>query len=799
MKHYTVLLLLFAFSLLTSPLRAMGEWDIHSTTPYTTRLQSLGERLYTISGSSLCSYSVDSLDYEIQQLNRINGLSGSSVQFILTVPEAERMAIAYADGNLDILSPDGTIANIPDLANKAMAGDKSLLSLNYSGKDLFICGGFGIIIVDAEQEMITQSYLTPYAIQFSFAWGDRLYRYSSTQGLESGLLSKNLSDNVNWNVVNQNQFTKALCFKIGEEERCWLLGANGHLYQLNEEHLISEISSNVYKDFFLVENRIFLTTDYNTLYVADPLTLDFTPNTDNPFYRGTEFTPSHESGKFYMLLNQKTIFRMTNGKYLPSEHIDFICDFENTLEPEGIGTFYLGEMQLIPNGLVGISRRSYISGYNQANSLTGVLTTIDFETDYISNVTMLDVVGNLSYNQNFQGLTGLAIDPLHEQRYAISTGLHGVYIIDHDTLLCRYDDLNTQGGIEAFSDSYQSTRTSSVAYDEEGNLFVANSMQDTILRCLTTDGYWIKYPNPGMAQVADARRILISRHDPYGFKWVLNDYGYQKSKVGIYYDQGKPSMVSSSAYQTAWFSTLVDQDGNEYIPYYIYDLVEDLNGKIWVLTNLGPFVIEDTKATFEFAQKNPGKGKVRRVKIPRNDGTNLADYLMQSTICSAMVVDNFNRKWIGTSGAGLYLLSEDCITEIEHFSTGNSPLLSDNILNLCYNPESGILYISCEGGVLTYQTDAIEGEDDFSSLHCYPNPVRPEYSGELRIMGLMNDSQVSITAANGDLIFQTQSQGATATWDLRMPSGARVKPGIYLIHGVDEEGKNGKICKVLVL
>ena len=110
-----------------------------------------------------------------------------------------------------------------------------------------------------------------------------------------------------------------------------------------------------------------------------------------------------------------------------------------------------------------------------------------------------------------------------------------------------------------------------------------------------------------------------------------------------------------------------------------------------------------------------------------------------------------------------------------------------------------MLYISCESGILTYQTDAWQGEADFSNLYCYPNPVRPEYSGDLRIMGLMADSYVTITDVSGNLIMRTRSIGSSITWDLRDSDGQRIEPGIYMIHGVDSEGKKGKICKFLVL
>jgi hypothetical protein len=190
---------------------------------------------------------------------------------------------------------------------------------------------------------------------------------------------------------------------------------------------------------------------------------------------------------------------------------------------------------------------------------------------------------------------------------------------------------------------------------------------------------------------------------------------------------------------------------------------------------------------------------VRRIKIPRNDGTNLADYLLANVDTRCMAVDAANRKWVGTATSGLYLLSADGLTTIEHFTTENSPLFSDHILSLAMDRESGLLYISTSGGVLVYQSDAEAGREDFSSVYCYPNPVRPEYSGDLTISGLMDATQVRITDVNNNVVFAATSAGGSVKWDLCNRSGKRVPAGVYLIYGVDEAGKKGVVSKVLVV
>lgn len=163
------------------------------------------------------------------------------------------------------------------------------------------------------------------------------------------------------------------------------------------------------------------------------------------------------------------------------------------------------------------------------------------------------------------------------------------------------------------------------------------------------------------------------------------------------------------------------------------------------------------------------------------------------------MIDAANRKWIGTSENGLYVISANGLSQLEHFTIDNSPLPSDNILALAYDDLSGTVYISCEGGIVSYVTDAIKGADDYSQIKCYPNPVRSEYSGALHITGLKDNSKVRICDMSNKVVFSTLSEGGSVTWDLVGESGNRIKAGVYIIYGIDENGKDSIVTKFLVL
>jgi len=188
-----------------------------------------------------------------------------------------------------------------------------------------------------------------------------------------------------------------------------------------------------------------------------------------------------------------------------------------------------------------------------------------------------------------------------------------------------------------------------------------------------------------------------------------------------------------------------------------------------------------------------------RVKIPRNDSTNYADYLLVGENVIAIAIDGANRKWIGTRASGVYLMSENGQKTIQHFTVSNSPLLSNNIMSIAINPVTGEVFFGTDQGIVSYQSDANEASTSFGDVYAYPNPVRQGYTGVITITGLMENSQVKITDITGNLICETVSNGSIATWDCKDVHGRKVSTGIYLAICANADGTQSAITKILVI
>lgn len=211
----------------------------------------------------------------------------------------------------------------------------------------------------------------------------------------------------------------------------------------------------------------------------------------------------------------------------------------------------------------------------------------------------------------------------------------------------------------------------------------------------------------------------------------------------------------------------------------------DRDNLLWVGTDNGVAVIVTTRDIFTTASE---------AYTPFFQTRRL---LLQEVI-NKIVVDGGNRKWIATQN-GLNLFSASADEQILNFTEENSPLPSKNVIDLAIDSTSGEIFVLTQNGLLSYRTDSSEPSEDFSSVRIFPNPVRPDFQGVLTVSGLRENTAIKITDTAGRLIYETKSNGGTATWDLQKFEGSRAASAIYMVFCVAEDGSESFVGKVAVL
>ena len=403
-----------------------------------------------------------------------------------------------------------------------------------------------------------------------------------------------------------------------------------------------------------------------------------------------------------------------------------------------------------------------------------------------------------TYEENIGDKTGyryidincLDVMPGNPQ-YVIAGGRSGMYEFN-DGKLVRYhnkDNSPLRGAFDRGNElGNEYVLISGMKFDNNGHLWVLNNQTQgvTLLEFDPVENKWTDHHNKiltndnGIGKHTFRSLFIDSR----GLLWFVNDNWVEPAVFCC--DMSNDAIVK--------YDSFVNQDGQRYSVSWITCVCEDKEGNIWVGTDKGPFMI----------QKNEiGESSVTfyQVKIPRNDGSNFADYLLNNVSISAIAIDGGNRKWFGSDNAGVFLMSADNMEQLQSFTTSNSKLISDNIAYISINPTSGEVFFLSDKGLCSYQSDATNPAEtmDNDEVRAYPNPVTPDYTGLITVTGLTYDADVKITSSNGALIAEGQSNGGMFTWDGCDRQGRRVASGVYMVVTATSDGKKGTVCKIAVI
>lgn len=385
------------------------------------------------------------------------------------------------------------------------------------------------------------------------------------------------------------------------------------------------------------------------------------------------------------------------------------------------------------------------------------------------------------------------VDPTNPAR-VLAGGRTGLYEFSNGTFVREYSYDNTNGclqvahGVDAGNKNY--VVVSGLKFNPSGDLWVFNGISDgSSLSLFTHDGKWESHHSASFMGTDN-----MSLHnggwltlDTSGNLWIANNF-YQTAALVVY----QPSTKGVNRY-----TRFVNEDNTEVNGAGgVRCVVEDRDGNIWAGLNGGPVYLQPSDLG-----TNPSEVVFQQYKVPRNDGSNLADYLLTNIDITCMAIDGGNRKWFGTGGNGVYLISADLNTQVHHFLSSNSGLVSDNIESMAINPTTGEVYIGTDKGLCSYLSDASEPVEtmDKETTYAYPNPVRPDYRGTITVTGLSYNAYVKIVTTAGTLVAEGRSTGGKFIWDGNDLGGKRVASGVYMVEAATEDGSDGVVCKIAVI
>lgn len=389
---------------------------------------------------------------------------------------------------------------------------------------------------------------------------------------------------------------------------------------------------------------------------------------------------------------------------------------------------------------------------------------------------------------SYVDITTIDVDPTDTGRIFIGgrTGLYEFYDGEYQR---EFTPANSplRGAATVSSTNKDYNLVMSTVFDDEGKLWLTNSVSATtnLFEYDADEDQWTSHYKSEFTQDGRAwDNMRGMMFDSRNLLWFVNDHSNNPA-IGCY----QPSTDA-----TVTYTSFVNEDGTTVSPTFIRCITEDDDQNMWIGTNVGPLMLEPDQIT-------ASSPVFTQVKVPRNDGTNYADYLLNNVDIAAIVVDKANRKWFGTKGSGVYCIASDNMTQVYHFTADNSSLLSDNIVSMAINDDTGEVFFGTENGLCSYMSNANTAAEGMTenTVWAYPNPVRPGYTGAITITGLEEDADVKIVTVNGTLVEEGRATNGQYKWYGLDKNMRRVASGVYMVEIATSEGEKGVVCKIVVV
>ena len=772
---------------LSSAQMPVGEWNIYSMFSTVTKMVQTPDKLYYISGSNLYSY--DKKIDETYNYTTLNKLSDNVVDDIFYNKERGFLVITYKTGNIDILYDNGEVVNLPDIKNATLNYSLEINDVAFLDDNIYVATKFGLIVFNEPRQEV---------------------KYSGVYDKEVSLVTS-VGDYI---VIDQNH----ALYYIHKDDRFETFNS---YKQFSNGYWIEDIEG-LGKDKFLyrgTNNNIYLCTINFERSNCSRINIDTTTKASkiiygkNAYYYVSNSTiysvslegekiahssmPSDISSQLISIWNNPDEIWAGDGNGIANYKVanGELTVLQDKFKPSALSVDFAFNIISDVNGKVYVSNNSESVYFGIGYKIPAYISTID--NGKIEDITPTEFTASHRSNPSKEVLYDiypLAIDPEDPEIYYLGSHWEGMYKVKGGKTIAQYNP-ETSSLLESWG-----CRVNAINFDKENNLWCTCEVLkagDATLHILpaaarkkekTTPEDWIPITLGDFIAAKDVQ-ILICKKSNMIFLCDGRWGGY----VVAYDTKGTYTNTSDDKY-ILW-NSFIDQDGKSYTYDYVSAIVEDQNGKVWIGTTNGIIEISNPQNAINTSMT------VNRLKVPRNDGTNYADYLLDAIHVTSISVDNSNRKWVGTMSDGVYLVSESGNEILEHFNSENSSHPGGKTYSVFAHPFTNSVFIGTEYGLVEYGSNSAPAQEDYSDVYAYPNPVKPNYTGEVTIKGLMENSLVKIADSAGNVFYTTRSEGGMVTWNCCNSAGERVKSGVYFVFVSQNENdqSSAAVTKIMII
>lgn len=754
----------------------VGEWQDHLSFTQAISLVEARSIIYCATRSGLFSY--DPATTEISKWSKINGLSDLEIACLAYSEDHNTLIIGYANSNIDLLR-DNRIINIPDIKHKMMTGSKRINSIQVQGDEALLSCGFGIIRLNISRDEIASTYFIGPEGSHMEVYETAIFNFDSIfAATEQGIFKAYIKDPEleNYRVwspaANQPFPGETFNHLAYHEGRLWAshLSTSGGVdsiftYNGYEWTWFPWYFNDIRKMRF-EDGRICVVSSYQVNLI----------NPDGTLQRHMERYGEDLMNAYDFLLDNQ-------GKPWIADRdfgLIYSSDFETFTKIRPMGPWDRKTFDMvIADGDLWIAGGAYDASWNNIWNISGVSAKLDGTWNAFNPLTV-PTMGQI------RDIVRLAVDPADPHHVYGATWGYGVVEFRDGAYAGIFDDTNSDGALRSVFPGSPYIRIGGLAFDSKNNLWVTNSSVPSPVSVLKNDGTWKSFSYGQYLGDAFTGQMVITRGD---VKWIQLPKG---NGLFAFYNGDDIDDVTDDRYVKMPLRVAFPPKNTIKILNDIYSMAVDLDNKLWIGTSSGAVVFYDPSAIFTSPDFYASQPSV-------NQGDSLFHGLLGTEIVTAIAVDGANRKWFGTRNSGVFLTNADGTELIQSFNVTNSPLLSNEIVSIVIDPQSGEVYFGTEGGVISYRGTAIREDRYPGPVYAFPNPVRPGYTGPITVKGVPAESVVKITDLTGNLVFEGESLGGQITWDGHERSGQPVTTGVYLVFAATTDSSRKAITKILII
>ena len=743
------ILLFSCFQILGQIDQEIGEW--RSFLPYNDGrwVTQSEDKIYYSTDLSLFSINKDEVE-DVMFQSKVEGLTDVGIRRIQYDEFNKQLIVVYDNSNIDILA-DGEVINLADIKdNQILTGDRSINDIHIpNANSVFFATAFGIVELNLQKLEFSSTIFTNVVVNDITSKGNVLYAAT-----DLGIYYVDIAENPNIiDFSSWSLFGVSDGLEVDTYEAYHVEFFNDKLYANIENELWHQEDNGQFA-FLPLEgfedfDIRFLAPARNSLMVG-ALKTNFGRvlfvEEDNSFSSGLTgctnritYAVEDEQGRYW--------YSDEFGEIRWSDNANGGChkDLLNSPKSETVSDI---EVQ---NDKVYVASGGVKDNYSPQFNRDGFYI-LENGTWNIYDSKNIEVIEDVEFYNYFQ------IEP-HPEDDRVYVGSYFEGLLEFNPVDQSATLFNRENSPISFTvgDS-ERERISGLAFDNNGTLWINNFGANTPLIALTSEGVWHAFNPAGDNQLA---KVVV---DNNGYTWSV--LGTTGGGVVVHSDGG------TIADPTDDESRFINSSNSEIVTGTINTIAVDLDGEVWVGTNQGPVIFDSGPSIFT----NDNRGSRRQVTQD-----SIPAILLETEDIRAIAFDGANRKWFGSRN-GIFVQSPDAKTLEMQFNVDNSPLFDNTINAFEYDAETGIMYIATNKGMQSYRTETLGAKNTHArQVFAYPNPVRPEYEGNIAIKGLARDANVKITDLNGKLIFETTSLGGQAIWDGRDYNGRKAATGVYYV------------------